>query len=114
MGENDGGYHRPLPTPSEPMRASQGRSEQDDLYDRLLPLPLEGRIVSQWEKPLRRRIETILAGLCQKLLEGSLTHEQAVCGLGHIAGYREVLQELERDARAFMQERSALMQQMRE
>ena len=89
-------------------------SDDQTLYDRLLPLPLEGRIVSQWEKPLRRKIEVILAGLCQQLLEGSLTHEQAVCGLGHIAGYREVLQELERDARAFMQERRALVQQMRE
>ena len=89
-------------------------SDDQTLYDRLLPLPLEGRIVSQWEKPLRRKIEIILAGLCQQLLEGSLTHEQAICGLGHIAGYREVLQELERDARAFMQERRALVQQMRE
>lgn len=70
-----------------------------------LPLQRGSSFIVQHQNYLRQQAEVVLKQLVQQLRDGTLEWSQAACGLGRIAGYYDLLTEIERERRRLEEQR---------
>ena len=72
---------------------------------RILPLPRGGTQIAQHQAYLKQQAEVVLKHMIQQLRDGTLNWNVAACGLGRIAGYYDLLAEIEREKRRLEEHR---------
>lgn len=72
----------------------------------ILPVPGGSTQIVQHQTYLKQQAEVVLKQCLQQLREGALTWGYAACALGRIAGYYDLLSEIEREKRRLEDQRA--------